>query len=414
MLNILDRNIICEHFNGEEIDPHINEMKWRLFDAGAKKGDLVTIAIMRVDVHHVGAILACAEMGLRIFILDSPATKESLPFTKLALHGPSDYYIYSSTEDTTNIYNGLHDEMMKRYGGVGIDADSPTQHKFFQSAPVYEDDPLLVSSTSGTTGPSKPITFSHKEVVNIARRNIKIFGFTRHSRVIHSRNLHHASAILTSLLPSLMAMSVRQSSQYNHHTFSIGHDNSHDESISYLRGLHGIYELGASHIMIPNKSTLYDFLDSFSGPFRKTLNINMSGFVLDEEFVELAKKHNVAFQSHYGSIDTAIPLFINYVNSNSKILPNSLGVLPDNFYKVSIKNSAETRRSYLWVDHEWWDKPRCIDDDISFVDGQYILNRQREIPIDIPEGFDITPFYQDTKINYEQLRGHLSVISKRV
>jgi len=134
----------------------------------------------------------------------------------------------------------------------------------------------------------------------------------------------------------------------------------------------------------------------------------MSGFVLDEEFVELAKKYNVAFQSHYGSIDTAIPLLVNYVNVNTKILPNSLGVLPDNFYKTTLKYGQ------MMVEHEWWDNPRYIDDDISFVDGQYILNRQREPQIDVPDGFDITPFFQDTKINYEQLRGHLSVISKRV
>lgn len=408
MRNILDRNIIGDYFDGQDLDPHINEMKWRLFDAGAKKGDLVTISIMQVNAKHVGAIFACAEMGLRVFILDSPATKESLPFTKLALHGPSDYYIYSSAEDTTKIYNGLHDEMMRRYGGVGIDAESPTEHKFFQSAPVYEDDPFLVSSTSGTTGPSRPVTFSHKEVVGIAKRNISVFGYNRHSRIVHSRNLHHASAMLTSLLPSLISMSVRESSKWNHLNFAIGHDNSHDESTSYLTGLHNIYELKANHIMMPNKSALYDFLDSFPEPFRRTLNINMSGFLMDEEFVELAKKHNVAFQSHYGSIDTAIPLFMNYVNAKTKILPNSLGVLPDNFYKTTLKYGQ------MMVEHEWWDTPRYMDDDISFEDGQYILNRQREIPIDIPDGFDMTPFFQDTKINYEQLRGHLSVISKRV
>ncbi len=413
MQSILDRNLICDEFDNNEIDPHINQMKWRLFDAGAKKGDLVTISMMKVDVNHVGAIFACAEMGLRVFILDSPATKESLPFTKLALHGPSDYYIYSSAEDTTTIYNGLHDEMMRLYGGVGIDAESPTQYKFFQAAPVYEDDPFLVSSTSGTTGPSKPVTFSHKEVVAIAKRNIKIFGFTRHSRVIHSRNLHHASAMLTSLLPSLMAMH-RGFGSDMHKTFSIGHDDSHEESTSYLRGLQGIYEFGATHIMIPNKSTLYDFLDSFPLPFRSRLNINMSGFVLDEEFVELAKKHNVCFQSHYGSIDTAIPLLVNLVKGDTEIFPNSLGVLPDDFYEVSIRNHPNTRRSFLQIEHEWWDKPRYIDDDISFLEGRYILNRERDTQIDIPDGFDITPFFQDTKINHEQLRGHLSVISKRM
>lgn len=140
----------------------------------------------------------------------------------------------------------------------------------------------------------------------------------------------------------------------------------------------------------------------------------MSGFVLDEEFVELAKKHNVCFQSHYGSIDTAIPLLVNLVKADTEMFPNSLGVLPDDFYEVSIRNHPNTRRSFLQIEHEWWDKPRYIDDDISFLEGRYILNRERDTQIDIPDGFDITPFFQDTKINHEQLRGHLSVISKRM
>ena len=168
MQNILNRSIIggplgiiYNDMSRFDIDIAINRMKWRLFDAGAKKGDLVTISIMEVSLDHVASIFACAEMGLRIFILDSPATKESLPFTKLALHGPSDYYIYSSNEDTTKIYNGLHDEMMKRYGGVGVDSEEPTKEYWFQGAEVYPTDPFLVSSTSGTTGPSKAITFSH-------------------------------------------------------------------------------------------------------------------------------------------------------------------------------------------------------------------------------------------------------------
>ena len=69
---------------------------------------------------------------------------------------------------------------------------------------VNPEDTLLVSSTSGTTRPSRPVLFSHKEVMGISKRNIPIFKFDKNSRVCHSRNLHHASALLTSLLPSLM------------------------------------------------------------------------------------------------------------------------------------------------------------------------------------------------------------------
>ena len=404
MQNILNRNIIggplgiiyndMSRFN---IDIAINRMKWRLFDSGAKKGDLVTISIMEVSLDHVASIFACAEMGLRIFILDSPATKESLPFTKLALHGPSDYYIYSSNEDTTRIYNGLHDEMMKRYGGVGIDCEEPTKEVWFQGAEVYPTDPFLVSSTSGTTGPSKAITFSHQEVMGISHRNIDIFWFGEDAKVIHSRNLHHASAILTHLLPALM-------NAYSHSSFAIGHDMSHEEDVERMRGLKDLQWCPPSNIMIPNKEELYDFLETFAGPFKRTVNINMCGFVLDEEFVELAKEYNVLFQSHFGTIDTAIPLLINRVGKDSTIIPNSLGVLADDFYKTTLENGR------MKIEHEWWDSPRYIEDELELIEGQYILHPKERNNIVIPDGFDIKPFFQDTKINYEQLRGHLNVI----
>lgn len=404
MQNILNRNIIggplgiiYNNISRFDIDISINLMKWRLFDAGAKKGDLVTISIMEVSLDHVASIFACAEMGLRIFILDSPATKESLPFTKLALHGPSDYYIYSSNEDTTKIYNGLHDEMMKRYGGVGIDSEEPTKEVWFQGAEVYPTDPFLVSSTSGTTGPSKAITFSHQEVMGISHRNIDIFWFGEDAKVIHSRNLHHASAMLTHLLPALM-------NAYSHSSFAIGHDRSADEDLNRLSGLKDLIETPPSNIMIPNKEELYDFLETFAGPFKRTVNINMCGFVLDEEFVELAKEYNVHFQSHFGTIDTAIPLFINRVGKDSTIIPNGLGVLADDFYKTTLENGR------MKVEHEWWNEPRYIEDDIELIDGQYVLHPKPRNNIELPEGFDITPFFQDTKINYEQLRGHLKII----
>ena len=115
------RGFIYDKTKKPEICRQINRVKNLLWNAGARKGDIVTINIMVVDISHIASIFACAELGMKCFILDSPATKESLPFTKIALHGPSDFHIYSSQEDTTGVYDGLHDEMIKRYGGIGID-----------------------------------------------------------------------------------------------------------------------------------------------------------------------------------------------------------------------------------------------------------------------------------------------------
>jgi hypothetical protein len=391
--------IIYDDHSREEIDLAIDRVKTLLSNAGVRKGDLVTIAIIIVDITHIASIFACAELGLRIFILDSPATKESLPFTKLALHGPSDYYLYSTNEDTTEIYNGLHDEMLGRYGGLGIDATAEPDYINFPTVEVLPTDPFLVSSTSGTTGASRPITFSHQEVYDISKRNIDVFWFGEDAKVIHSRNLHHASAILTHLFPALM-------NAYSHSSFAIGHDLSHAEDVDLMIGLKDLQWVPPSNIMIPNKEELYDFLETFGGAFKRTVNINMCGFVLDEEFVDLAREYNVCFQSHYGSIDTAIPLLINRVDKDSIVIPNSLGVLCDDFYNTTLENGR------MKVEHPFWDAPRYMDDHIEMVDDQYILMSSRGVDIDLPDGFDISPFFQDTKVNYEQLRGHLKIIEK--
>ena len=118
MQNTLNRSIIVDDiiFDNEsksEICVKIDKVKALLTDRGAKKGDLITISILPVSTYHVASIFACAELGLKIIILDSPATELSLPYTKLALHGPSDYFIYDSSLDMSGIYDGLHDKMIR-------------------------------------------------------------------------------------------------------------------------------------------------------------------------------------------------------------------------------------------------------------------------------------------------------------
>lgn len=397
--NILGRDcirddIIFDNHTKDTICFTINRIKNLLRDAGATKGDLVTISIMRVSMEHVASLLACAEMGLKIIILDSPATIESLPFTKLALHGPSKYYIHDSREDTTKIYNGLHDEMMKRYGGEPVDVrDAWKAYQNDFHVDVSPDDPFLLSSTSGTTKASRPILFSQNEVYQISKRNVDVFEFKSDSKIIHSRNLHHASALLTSLLPGLMKA-------HDHGSFAIGHDLSQDEDDDVMRGLYDLFQYPPSHIMIPNKVELMNFLESFSGPFKRTVNINMCGFTLDETFVDLAREYNVKFHSHYGSIDTAIPLLINFVDKDSVVKQDGLGMLADDFYQFDGKE----------VRCELWDEPRYIEDTLYLIDGHFFIE-PRDLP-EVPDDVDLEPFFQDTKINFEQLRGYLDERNK--
>ena len=397
---LINRQILHSSLDGRY---PIDRIKNLLRDAGAEKGDLVTISIMVVNDLHITSILACAEMGLKLILLDSPATIESLPYTKLALHGPSQFYIHDSLEDTSHVYGGLHDEMVRRYGGKPVDVRQDASNERFY-VDVKSDDPFIMSSTSGTTKPSRPILFSHEEVYKISKRNVKIFGFNHWSKVCHTRNLHHAAAMLTSLFPSLMSTG-------NHISIPIGHDLSGD-GYEILKGYKNIRIWDSTHIMIPNKTTLMDFLESIDKPFDFTLNINMCGFALDQSFVDLAQKYNIKFLSHYGSIDTAIPLLVNFVDKESTVLENTLGVLPDNFYKTTLENG------HMKVEHEWWDEPRYMEDHLRKEGDEFIIRPRKENTgrylTALTQGLDIDLelFFQDTKLNMEQLRGHIHEVKK--
>ena len=73
---------------------------------------------------------------------------------------------------------GLHGKMIREYSKELIDARElklkSTKGMDYINE-VSEDDIFIISSTSGSTKPSRKVEFTHKEVYAIAKRNIDIF-----------------------------------------------------------------------------------------------------------------------------------------------------------------------------------------------------------------------------------------------
>jgi acyl-CoA synthetase (AMP-forming)/AMP-acid ligase II len=386
-----------------------NSFKHMLNDAGAKKGDLVTLGIIYVNTMHVSALMACAELGLRVILLDAPATQESLPYTKLAIHGPADFCI--DDEKSTNIYRGLHQKMIETYSKNIIKVSSMIMYEdcddFKPDYDVSEDDPFIVSSTSGSTRQSRKVEFSHKEVYQISKRAIDIFKFKPDSKVLQTRNLHHASALFTHLFPALMTCKY-------HYNRAIPDKLAFEADDS--SGLNALIQRDKyTHIMVSNEDMLNWLFANARRRYRETLIINMSGFALDNKFIHHCKKYNVEFLSHYGSIDTAIPLLVNHVTKDTKSLENGyLGKTPDNYYHITLNKGQPI------IDCELWDEPRKMDDILRFEDGKFFIKSRKEtsgrylmeLLRDCPEEINLDLFFQDTKLNMEQLRGHIHEIKK--
>ena len=416
MSRLINRHILNDNinFDSKTKEELIHEIKkWKMLfreNYNVHKGEIVAISILDVTHYHLSCLLACAELGLKVFIIDAPATKESLPYTKLALHGPADYCVHHEFMGD-ELYDGLHGQMIREYSKELIDTRELVfkEPKDFEIPDdISEDDIFMISSTSGSTKPSRKIEFTHKEVYEMSRRNIDIFKFKPETKVLHTKNMHHASAMICTLLPSIMV------SEY-HRSFTLPQNLDWISDVNILKQMisneqYRINSKGGYHMTVPNQMILEFLLKSVFPSFKNKTIISMCGFTLPEEYIDIAKTFNLEFISHYGSIDTGIPLLVNYLDENTEYRSDCLGVPPDDFFNIQV--SPTTNAS---VGCQLWSEDRILDDILYVEDNLYFLKGRVEnanTVFDIPDDLDLDKFYQDTKLNMEQLRGHLKEIKK--
>ena len=414
MSRLINRHILNDNinFDSKTKEELIHEIKkWKMLfreNYNVRKGEVVGISILDVTHYHLSCLLACAELGLKIFIIDAPATKESLPYTKLALHGPADYCVHHEFMGD-ELYDGLHGQMIRDYSKELIDTRElvfKEPKDFEMPDDISEDDIFMISSTSGSTKPSRKIEFTHKEVYEMSRRNIDIFKFKPETKVLHTKNMHHASAMICTLLPSIMV------SEY-HRSFTLPQNLDWISDVNILKQMisneqYRINSKGGYHMTVPNQMIFEFLLKSVFPSFKNKTIISMCGFTLPEEYIDIAKTFNLEFISHYGSIDTGIPLLVNYLDENTEYRSDCLGVPPDDFYDIQVSPSTNAS-----VGCQLWSEDRILDDILYVEDNLYFLKGRVEnanTVFDIPDDLDLDKFYQDTKLNMEQLRGHLKEI----
>ena len=414
MSKLINRNILSDNinFDSKTKEELVHEIKkWKMLfqeNYNVRKGEIVAISILDVSHYHLSCLIACAELGLKIFIIDAPATKESLPYTKLALHGPADYCVHHEFMGD-ELYDGLHGQMIREYSKELIDTRElifKEPNDFEMPNDVSEDDIFMISSTSGSTKPSRKIEFTHKEVFEMAKRNVDIFKFKPETLVLHTKNMHHASAMICTLLPSIMV------SEY-HRSFTLPQNLDWMSDVNILKQMinneqYKINSSGGYHMTVPNQKILEFLLSSVFPYFKNKTIISMCGFTLSKEYIDYAKNYNLEFISHYGSIDTGIPLLVNYLDKDSEYRSDCLGVSPDDFYDITVDSTTNAS-----VSSQGWSEPRILDDVLYMKDNLYFLKGRIEninTVFDLPNNIDLDKFYQDTKLNMEQLRGHLKEI----
>jgi len=439
-----DYNSLCNH---------IDRVKNTLLRHGAKKGDSIALIQDFIDISHIASVFASFELGLKMIVADMPATKEALPYCKMALRGPIKFTIYNSAIIANNfdsVDGRPWKDMIFNYSEFTFDENSFDDN--INPTPVLAtgDTVGLVSSSSGTTDWSKSVDFTHDEIYLIAERNIRLFNYKKTDVVAQTKNLHHGGSLLISFLPSLMTCDVHLSAFLADYKKYLERFKQSMKMVIKL-----IDELSCNRITITNYDIFESFLELVGetiGTFKKTMIIIPFVFKSSPRLIELANKYNIEVHNTYGSIDSQmIPLAINQITKDSQFVDNYVGDwIGDGFYSVNNidKNSVHTFKRidgrlctihdsieikegkvYLYaraVDENYAARQQVeqyLKADFSIVQNgndRYIALFEN---VDIPEeiknmGFknilfvDKDLFYGEAKINYDALRGHFIYFNK--
>ena len=344
--NIINKDINYDGADYAEICSRINRWKSLLLKKGASKGDVVALAIMTVNLNHVAAIFACAELGLKLFLFSRPISRETLHATKMGTFGPMNFSI---VEEFLWEWD-YHSEMFEKYGGTIIwqnEIESIEDEGNVFGDVVRPDDTFLFASTTGSTGKSKPVMFSHEDTFQTVIRNADVFDFEKDSVVAHTMNMHHASALTTHLLPSLIVCDT------HYHCFVRQNNIDGVNTVTPEEFVAMIVDKGITHTIIayaPVIDLYVKLLKQHDTGAMRPLKVNVSGFTMPEKFYKYPKQVPIEFYSHYGSVDVTVgsPIFLNKVGKDSNYRPKLIGKQIDNFFRPKIVENGLYITSPLW------------------------------------------------------------------
>lgn len=372
---VIDRNIINPDINyvglnRDDLFSLINRWKRLLIvDYNVTKGDLVALAIVTVNANHTACLIALAELGAKLLLITKPICKETVAATKMGIFGPVDLTIAEDFyRDEEN-----HMEMFLRFSKqICWESDIDRVTNDNDVTLPYSVDPtdtFIFASTSGTTGQSSPVLFSHEETYKISERSIKIFKLYKDSVVQHTTNMHHVSSMLTEIIPSLMVVDTHYFGGIA--PFELGFKRITPEEFVTKR----LVENGVDRIMTPLVTVIDWIVEEIRNHnivLNKKLIINISGFTVPEYMYDMCKQYPIELISHYGAVDVGVAMLINTVDENSVYEEHSLGVQPDDGYNIIFGDDD------ILVQSKFWEGTRILPDHLEEKNGVFYHIRRRD------------------------------------
>ena len=290
-------------------------------------GNKVGLAITHFDLRYSACLFATAELGGVIPILDHVhVTSETKPRCRVL--APIDLFLYSDNiiQAARNVGNWYAKKQLNI--DCWFNYASTTNHRYADVMLAQDEDIVIVSPTSGSTGEPQAITYSHKWLSAIGDHCTQTFNFSADDRILHLSNLHHGGSSGCFFFPTVK--------HCKEHYFEYGAMPSPED---YERIIKVIVDKKINRVMFPNSHTLDQILSALPPLEHEchfyTLQANSKTWI-----PEVRRTNVASVVSIFGSSETLGPIFLNTITPATTDSHNVLnyGKPLTNFYSVEIQD----------------------------------------------------------------------------
>jgi hypothetical protein len=356
-MGVISRDIISENFVGVNLGggAKFNKAKlgdridkWKYFlthRCNAKKGDKILIGVIDISVDFVAMCFASLELSLVIVVADedplrfisdktivNPKMAELMPLDIL-LWQPVSVNIDEFDPDLTKYSNKIAYYKQNTEFDISIEqfytTKFPEDLTAISAIRPHEDDLLMLTTSSGTTGTAKVVKHTHKFFDQLCRRNSEQFS----GEVLHCKNIHHGSSLTVFYLPSLISDAVTT------HYFAPCHANLYDNFVKQIAGI------DLHHITFPYVKIFREVMSICEQQKIRFPNLRVSLLSYVPAFGKQYIKDSYVkeIQSIFGSNETAGPLFLSTLTPDNIDEYDSKSFMKvDDFYDMRIEDDVLT------------------------------------------------------------------------
>jgi len=267
---------------------------------------------MMPSLSQIACIFACFELGITLCIVDFNRPDQFQQYEymdpKTELLTPIDFFIVAVAGETNKFQ--YFQNVCKRT--IVLDQIQNPDYSKNQQINATAQSPIMICTSSGTTGTPKIIEHSHRFMFHLAKRNSKMYD----DNVGITHNLNHGSSFATFFLPALHSVKVKA-------IYNGDRDFTDQHNVKFLNAV--------DHIMAPYNHiamslTQSNFTSECTVYTLSAISEQLAGLVRSGRFRDVV--------SFFGSNETSGPIMVNQA-SLPDFTTNTFAQL-DDFYDINL------------------------------------------------------------------------------